>query len=93
MFGGNSKICRICETSEFRLMTIERRKLFLISLLYPISQYVTPIFEKIAKCELVQEAHLEFWEKAYNRTRQSSGIHDLRTCTCRFCSQDRETMR
>ena len=93
MFGGESRICRICETSESRLMTLERRKFFLISELCPVSQYVTPILEKIAKCELVQEAHQEFWEKAYNRTRQNSGIHDLRTCACRFCSRDRETLR
>ena len=93
MFGDNSRICRICETSEFRLMTLESRKFYLISELCPVSQYVTPILEKTAKCELVQEAHLEFWEKAYNRTRQNSSIHDLRTCTCRFCSLDRETLR
>ena len=74
-------------------MTLDNRKFYLISELCPVSQYVTPILEKTAKCELVQEAHLEFWEKAYNRTRQHSSIHDLRTCACRFCSRDRETLR
>ena len=93
MLGDHSKICRICETSEFKLMKLKQRKFFLISELCPVSQYVTSIFEKIAGCELVDGDHREFWGKAYNRSFENSEKHDLRTCTCRFCSQDRETLR
>ena len=54
---------------------------------------VDPIFEKIAISELTQESHAEFWEKAHNRSFGNSVNHDPRFCSCRFCSQDRETLR
>ena len=94
MFGGNSRICRICETSEGQLeMLRDFGRFSLISDLYPFSQYVPPIFEKIAISELTQESHAEFWEKAHNRSFGNSVNHDPRFCSCRFCSQDRETLR
>ena len=89
-----ARICRICETSEGQLeMLRDFGRFSLISDLYPFSQYVPPIFEKIAISELTQESHAEFWEKAHNRSFGNSVNHDPRFCSCRFCSQDRETLR
>ena len=76
MFGGNSRICRICETSEGQLEMLQGLGRFsLISDLYPFSQYVPPIFEKIAISELTQESPAEFWEKAHNRSFGNSVNH------------------
>lgn len=96
MFGGNSRICRLCETSEFQeKMFDELGTPSLIKELWPASQTVAPIFEKIVASEFVAESHREARGRAYRRSRQGFGIgsHDLRECVCDYCVRDRTAFR
>ena len=96
MFGGNSRICRICETSEFQEeMFDELGAPFLIKELWPASQTVSPIFEKIVTSEFVGESLREARGKAYRRSRQGFGMgsHNLRDCGCDYCARDRTAFR
>ena len=96
MFGGHSRICRICETSEFEEEVYDKSgALFLIKEIWPTSQTVVPILEKIAASELVAESHQEARGKAYRRSSQGlgGGSHNLRDCKCDFCARDRRAFR
>ena len=96
MFGGNSIICRICETSEFQeMMTDEIGISELISELCPVSRTVPPILSKIWASEFVRNSHRETRLKAYNRSHRPfwEGAHDLRSCECDYCTRDRQTFR
>ena len=96
MFGGHSRVCRICETSEFDERMIDELGTYsLIAEICPVSQMVTPIFEKITTSEFVGESHRETRSRAYRRSRQGSGrdSHDLRNCECDYCTQDRMALR
>ena len=96
MQGGNSKICRICEVSEFEDQMVDERGIsLLIAALCPASQTVTPIFEKITRSEFVGESHSELRRRAYRRQDGSpwATSHDLRSCPCQYCTQDRAAFR
>ena len=96
MFGGNSRICRICETSESQeRMFDELGTPSLIKELWPASQTVAPIFEKIVASEFVAESHREARGKAYRRRNQGFGLgsHDPRDCGCDYCARDRTAFR
>ena len=96
MQSGNSKICRICETSESNEWMADEHDLWmLIAEICPASQTVAPIWEKIANSEFVGESHLEMRRRAYRRNSQafSEGSHYLRDCGCGYCTQDRRTFR
>ena len=96
MFGGNSRICRICETSEFQeSMFDELGTPSQIKEIWPASQTVAPIFEKIVSSEFVAESHREARGKAYRRSNQGFGLgsHDLRDCGCDYCARDRTAFR
>ena len=96
MQGGNSKICRICETSESNERMADGHDTWmLIAEICPASQIVAPIWEKISNSEFVGESHLEMRRKAYRRDHQalSGGSHYLRNCGCGYCTQDRMTFR
>ena len=96
MQGGESRICRICEDSEFdEEQTDGHGTWMLIAEICPASQTVIPILEKIANSEFVGESHLEMRRRAYRRDRQAiwEGSHDLRNCGCDYCTQDRRTFR
>ncbi len=96
MLGGESRICRICETSELEEgMIDELGTLSLIGEICPASQTVIPIFQKIMASEFVGESHRETRLKAYHRSRQGFGMdsHDLRNCGCDYCTQDRRAFR
>ena len=95
MFGGMCRICRICEASEVDERFDELGLPSLIKELCPASQTVTPIFEKTWASEFVGESHRETRRKAHHRNRQGLGMgtHDLRTCGCGYCTQDRRVFR
>ena len=96
MFSGNSRICRICETSEYQEKIIDESGISeLISELCPISQTVTPILSKIWDSEFVSESHREIRRRAYHRSQRAfwEGSHDLRDCECDYCAQDRKAFR
>ncbi|MDE2902432.1 MAG: HNH endonuclease [Chloroflexota bacterium] len=96
MFGGNSTICRICESSEFQEgMFDELGTPSLIKELWPASQTVAPIFEKIVASEFAAESLREARGKAYSRSRQGFGMgtHSLRDCGCEYCARDRTAFR
>ena len=96
MFGGNSRICRICETSEFQKEMFDELGVpFLVKELWPTSQTVSPIFEKIVTSDFVGESLRESRGKAYRRSRQGIGMgsHDLRDCGCDYCALDRTAFR
>ena len=95
MFGGNSRICRICETSEFQeKMFDELGTPSLIKELWPASQTVVPIFEKIVASEFVAESHREARGMAYRRSQGfGMGSHRLRDCKCDYCARDRTVFR
>ena len=96
MFGGESKICRICETSEFQERASDELGTYsLIAEICPASQTVLPILEKIMTSGFVEESHQETRRKAYHRNRQGFGMgsHDLRNCGCDYCTQDRVAFR
>ena len=67
----------------------------LIKELWPASQTVAPIFEKIVSSEFVAESHREARGKAYRRSNQGFGLgsHDLRDCGCDYCARDRTAFR
>ena len=93
MFGGNSRICRICESSEFQEeMFDELEAPVLIRELWPVAQAVAPIFEKIVASEFVADSHREARGKAYRRS-QGLGSHNLRDCGCDYCARDRTAFR
>ena len=93
--GGETKVCRICETMEMQ----ERRLLedgaySLIADMCPVSQTVIPVFDKIAASEFVRDSHQEMRRKAYYRGRGPGlGSHDLRVCECDYCRKDRDAFR
>ena len=96
MLGGASRICRICETSEFEEETFdELGTASLIGETWPASQTVPPIFEKMMASGFAGEGHRETRRKAYYRSRQGVGMgsHDLRTCDCDYCTRDRTVFR
>ena len=96
MFGGASRICRTCEISEFQEKESDDLGIYsLIAEICPVSQTIIPIFEKITTSEFAGESHRETRRKAYHRNRQGLGMgsHDLRTCGCDYCSQDRIAFR
>ena len=96
MFGGESKICRICETSESNdRMTDEHDLWMLIGEICPASQTVAEIWQKIAKSEFVGESYLEIRRSAHRRHNQAfwKGSHYVRNCGCGYCTQDRMTFR
>ena len=96
MQGGESRICRICEISEFDQETADGDGTWLIiAEICPASQTVTPIFDKIANSEFVGDSRLETRRRAYRRESQPfwQGSHDLRNCRCAYCTQDRRTFR
>ena len=96
MWGGESRICRICETSEFQERESDQLGTYsLIAEICPASQTVMPILEKIAASEFVGESHRETRRKAYYRNRQGSGLgsHDVRSCACDYCTRDRVAFR
>ena len=96
MFGGTSGICRICETSEFEERTIDDFGTpSIIGEICPTSQTVVPIFEKIMASEYLEDSHRESRRRAYSRSQRGYGMdsHDLRTCGCDYCTEDRKTLR
>ena len=96
MFGGESRICRICENSEFQeRMFDELGTPSLIKEICPASQTVFPILEKIANSEFAGESHREQRGKIYRRSSQGFGMgsHDLRDCECGYCTRDRVAFR
>ena len=96
MQGGESRICRICEISEFDQERAEGHGTWLlVAEICPASQTVTPIFDKIASSEFLGESHLEIRQRAYRRESQPfwQGSHNLRNCGCGYCTQDRRTFR
>ena len=96
MFGGSSKICRICETSEFQDREGDELGTYsLIAEICPVSQTVIPILQKITTSEFVGESHRDTRRRAYHRNRQGfrMGSHDLRDCGCDYCTQDRMAFR
>lgn len=96
MFGGNSKICRICETSESQEKMIDEIGISeLISEFCPVSRTVTPILSKIWASDFVRDRYREIRYKAYNRSHRPfwKGAHDLRSCECDYCTRDRQTFR
>ena len=96
MLGGNSRICRICETSESEEGVFDEFGTpSLIRELWPASQTVIPVFEKIVASEFVAESQRESRGKAYRRSRQGFGMgsHDLRDCGCDYCARDRTAFR
>ena len=96
MQGGESRICRICEISEFDQERADGHGAWLlVAKICPASQTVVPILEKIGNSEFLGESHLETRRRAYRRERQSfwEGSHNLRNCGCVYCTQDRRTFR
>ena len=96
MQGGHSRICRICETSEFQEeMMDESGTYFLIAEICPVSQTVLPIFRKIVASEFVAASQREARRRAYNRSSHGFGMgsHYLRNCGCAYCIQDRKAFR
>ena len=92
MFGGISKICRICEISDLDESTLgEPRTLLLIAELCPISQTVLPILDKIAASEFVGDSNRGMRQRADRRRTQ--GSHYLRNCRCEYCIRDRKAFR
>ena len=96
MFGGHSKICRICEVSESQEKEIDELGTYsLIAEMCPVSQTVTPIFEKIVTSEFVGDAGRETRHRAFLRNHQGPGMgsHYLRNCGCDYCHRDRMAFR
>ena len=96
MQGGDSKICRICEVSEFDDRMVDERGIWvLIAELCPASQTVTPIFEKVTRSEFVGETFSKLRRGAYRRQDGApwATSHDLRNCACHYCTQDRAAFR
>ena len=96
MIGGESRICRICETSEFEERTIDEFGTFsVISEICPTSQTVVPIFERIMASEFLEEPHRDTRRRSYSRSIRGYGMssHDLRKCGCDYCSEDRRAFR
>ena len=94
MPGGATRICRICEASEFdERESDEKGTYYLIAELCPVSQMVGPIFEKITASEFTGESHRSTRRRASHRTRQGFGSHKLRDCGCDYCTQDRKAFR
>ena len=96
MIGGESRICRICETSEFEERTIDEFGTFsVIAEICPTSQTVAPIFERIMASEFLEEPHRDTRRRAYSRSRRGYGMssHDLRKCGCDYCTEDRRAFR
>ena len=96
MFGGTSRICRICETSEFEERTIDEFGTpSIIGEICPTSQTVVPILETIIASEYLKDSHRNSRRRAYNRSQRGYGMdsHHLRTYGCDSCTEDRRTFR
>ena len=67
----------------------------LIKEIWPASQTVVTILEKIATSEFVGESHREARGKSYRRSSQGFGMgsHALRVCECDYCARDRKAFR
>ena len=96
MDGGNSKICRICEVSEFEEQDMKEWGLYtLIADLCPPSQTVIPLLTKIHASEFTADSQSQFRYQARYRDRRRStlGSHNPRNCDCKYCTQDRTKFR
>ena len=96
MFGGESEICRICETSRFEASTLDELAApWLIAEICPASQTVAPIFEKVSASEFAGESRREDRRRSGERMRNGfgSGGHDIRSCGCVYCAHDRIAFR
>lgn len=94
MLGGHSKICRICETGEHQERWLsEQGTYYLMAEMCSVSQTVIPIYENILKSKFAEESHLPTRRKAYFRDRRGFGSHELRRCSCDYCSRDRIAFR
>ena len=96
MLGGNSRICRICETSEFQEKMINEAEIpLLIAEMFPASQTVDPILEKMLRSDFADASHQESRQLASRRSHRGagSGSHDLRNCRCDLCGRDRDSFR
>ena len=96
MFGGTSRICRICETSESEERIIDEFGTpSIIGEICPTSQTVVPILEKIMASEYLEDSHRDSRRRAYSRSQRGYGMdsHDLRKCGCDYCTEDRRTFR
>ncbi len=96
MFGGISKICRICEVSELDEKTMDEigARLLIVEIC-PASQTTDPIFEKIVRSEFVAESNRAMRRTAYRRSIHGYGVdsHFLRSCRCDYCARDRIVFR
>ena len=96
MFGGESEICRICETSRFEDSTLDELSApRLIAELCPASQTVAPIFEKVSASAFAGQSRREDRRRSCERMRNGfgSGGHDIRSCGCVYCDRDRNVFR
>ena len=96
MFGGNSKVCRICDTSEFQEELFDSDGAWqIIAEICPASQMVPSILEKIAASEFVKDSHRDTRRRAYRRNQHGFGMgdHDLRNCKCPHCERTRREFR
>ena len=96
MFGGESRICRICEVSEYEERLIDDLgTLTLIAEICPTSQTVVPVLEKIVASKYLKDSHRDSRRRAYSRSQRGYGMdsHDLRTCGCGYCTGDRKSLR
>ena len=90
MRGGESSICEI---SQLDVEMAEGIGPFeLIAELWPASQTVTPVFEKITRSEFLGESFMEQRQQAYHRNARASwhGAHDLRKCSWIYCGRGRQ---
>lgn len=96
MFGGVSKICRICELSELDEKTMDEIGApLLIAEICPVSQTIGPIFQKTVRSEFVAESNRAMRRTAYRRSVHGYGVdsHFLRSCRCDYCARDRIVLR
>ena len=58
-------------------------------------QTVVPILEKIVASKYLKDSHRNSRLRAYSRSQRGYGMdsHDLRTCGCDYCTEDRKTLR
>ena len=91
-----ARICRICEVSQLILQIFNDPGTYqLIASLCPASQTVAPILEKIGRSKFVDDSYRDIRSKTYSRQYSSTvfGDHNLRNCSCDYCTQDRKHFR
>ena len=92
--GSTTRLCRICERWEDEEERLDDFGIpMIIADIYPASQAIPTIFNKIASSGLTGESYRAWWRRIHNRTFLASGDHNLRNCECRFCTQDRAMFR